>query len=101
LLLENPGDQVLVFGRGDFIFVFNFNPVKSFSDYGFPVDPGKFHIRLNTDSVDYGGLGLVEADMIYYAHPDQHTVPRHMLKIYIPARSALVLNKTPFKRVHE
>jgi 1,4-alpha-glucan branching enzyme len=100
LLLENPGDQVLVFGRGDLVLVFNFNPSKSFNDYGFPVDPGKFQIRLNTDSVNYGGQGLVDADMTYFAHPDQHTSPRHMLKIYIPARSALVLKKIPHKRVH-
>jgi 1,4-alpha-glucan branching enzyme len=100
LLLENTGDQVLVFGRGDLVFIFNFHPIKSFSDYGFPVDPGKFLIRLNTDSVDYGGQGLVDGEMTYYSHPDQHTAPRHMLKIYIPARTALVLKKLPFKRVH-
>ena len=100
LLLENPGDQVLVFGRGDLVLVFNFNPSKSFNDYGFPVDPGKFQIRLNTDSVNYGGQGLVDADMTYFAHPDQHTSPRHMLKLYIPSRSALILKKIPHKRVH-
>jgi 1,4-alpha-glucan branching enzyme len=101
LLLENTGDQVLVFGRGDLVFVFNFNPNRSFSDYGFPVDPGKFQIMLNTDSLNYGGQGLVNADMTYFANPDQHTSPRHMLKLYIPARSALVLKKIPHKRVHQ
>ncbi len=100
LLLENPGDQILVFGRGDLVLVFNFNPVRSFSDYGFPVDPGKYRIRLNTDGVNYGGQGLVNGDMTYFAHPDLHTSPRHMLKLYIPARSALVLEKVPHKRVH-
>ena len=98
--MENPGDQVLVFARGSLVFVFNFNPVRSFSDYGFPVDPGKFRIRLNTDDLNYGGQGLVNADMTYYAHPDQFTSPRHMLKLYIPARSALVLSKIPYKKVH-
>jgi len=101
LLLENTGDQVLVFGRGDLVFVFNLNPNRSFSDYGFPVDPGKYKILLNTDSMDYGGQGLVNTDMYYFAHPDQHTSPRHMLKLYIPARSALVLKKIPHKRVHQ
>jgi 1,4-alpha-glucan branching enzyme len=100
LLLENPGDKVLVFGRGDLVFVFNFNPSRSFSDYGFPVDSGKFRIRLNTDSPDYGGQGLVDASMTYFSQPDLHTAPRHMLKLYLPARTALVLEKIPFKRVH-
>jgi 1,4-alpha-glucan branching enzyme len=100
LLFENPGDQVLVFGRGDLLFVFNFNPVKSFSDYGFPVDPGKFRIVLNTDHTGYGGHGLVEDGMIHYSKPDPYTAPRHMLKLYIPARTALVLKKIPFRSVH-
>ena len=100
LLLENPGDQVLVFGRGDLLFVFNFNPVKSFSDYGFPVDPGKFRIVLNTDLPGYGGQGLVDDAMIHYSKPDRYTAPRHMLKLYIPARTALVLKKIPFRSVH-
>ncbi len=101
LLFENPGDQVLVFGRGDLVFVFNFNPGKSFSDYGFPVDPGKFRIMLNTDGGEYGGQGLVDVAMSYFSNPDQYTAPRHMLKLYIPARSALVLKKIPLKRVHD
>jgi 1,4-alpha-glucan branching enzyme len=100
LLLENQGDQVLVFGRGDLLFVFNFNPVKSFSDYGFPVDPGKFRIVLNTDHPGYGGHGLVDDAMIHYSKPDPYTAPRHMLKLYIPARTALVLKKIPFRSVH-
>jgi 1,4-alpha-glucan branching enzyme len=100
LLFENQGDQVLVFGRGHLVFVFNFNPFKSFSDYGFPVDQGKFRIKLNTDGVDYGGQGLVDDEMTYFAHPDRHTAPRHMLKLYIPSRTALVLERIPFKRVH-
>jgi 1,4-alpha-glucan branching enzyme len=100
LLYENTGDQVLVFERGDLLFVFNFNPAKSFTDYGFPVHPGKFRIELDSDDVLYGGYGLVETSMIHYSHPDLSTSPKHMLKLYIPARTALVLRKLPFKKVH-
>ena len=99
-MYDNPGDQVLVFERGDLVFVFNFNPSRSFSDYGFPVEPGKFRIRLNTDGAEYGGQGLVDAGMTYYSYPDLQMAPRHMLKLYIPARSALALLKIPLKRVH-
>lgn len=33
-LWDKDDDQVLAFKRGDLVFVFNFNPSKSFSDYG-------------------------------------------------------------------
>lgn len=55
---HNDEDQVLAFQRKDLIFVFNFNPKKSFTDYGFLVTPGKYMAVLNTDSPLYGGNGL-------------------------------------------
>jgi len=99
-LFENPGDLVLAFERGDLLFVFNFNPAQSFTDYGFPVNAGKFRIVLNTDDNSFGGNGLVDNSMIHYSKPEQHTAPKHLLRLYIPARSALVLRKLPIKSVH-
>lgn len=31
---QDEGDKVVVCERGDLVFVFNFNPTQSFSDYG-------------------------------------------------------------------
>ena len=47
---HNDGDQVLAYGRKDLIFVFNFNPKQSFTDYGFLVTPGAYEVILNTDN---------------------------------------------------
>ena len=99
-LLANNGDQVLAFSRSKLVFVFNFNPVKSFTDYGIPVIPGKFRITLNTDDLAYGGNGLVNKDMIYYTFPDAMAAPKQLLKLYLPARSALVLERIPVRKVH-
>ncbi len=49
LLHENKQEQVIAFKRGDLIFIFNFNPFKSFQDYAFRTDAGKYTIILNTD----------------------------------------------------
>lgn len=98
LIFEHPGDQVLVFGRGDLIFVFNFNPSTSFSDYGFSLNAGKFRIVLSSDHPDYGGLGLVDTNMTYYSIADGQG--GHWLKIYIPARTALVFKRMPIRGVH-
>jgi len=99
LLLENTGDQVLAFGRGDLVFVFNFNPTNSFSDYGVCLEAGKFRIVLNSDHPDFGGKGHVDSGITYFTHPDGQG--KHWLKIYIPARSALVFKRLPVRRVHD
>ena len=59
---DNDGDQILAYMRKDLVFVFNFNPTKSFADYGFLVPKGKKE-------------------------------KKEWLKLYIPARSAVVLKK--------
>jgi 1,4-alpha-glucan branching enzyme len=99
LLLENQGDQVLAFSRGDLIFVFNFNPGNSFTDYGIGIPAGKFRIVLNTDDPQYGGQGLVDSSLAYYTSRDAQG--KHWLKLYIPARSALVFKRLPVRRVHD
>ena len=54
---HNDGDQVLAYRRKNLIFVFNFNPTKSFTDYGFLVPVGAYDVVLNTDATAFGGNG--------------------------------------------
>ena len=54
-IYENNSDKVVAFMRGEFLFVFNFHPTISFTDYGIPVK-GKFRIVLDTDDPVFGGF---------------------------------------------
>lgn len=92
---HNDDDQILAFMRGDLIFVFNFNPVKSFTDYGFLVPTGSYDVVLNTDNKRYGGFGFTDDTITHLTNYDQLYVDQHKewLKLYIPARSAVVLRK--------
>ena len=47
---HNDGDQVLAFKRGKLLFVFNFSPTQSFTDYGLLVEAGEYEVVLNTDA---------------------------------------------------
>ena len=98
-LLRNEPDQVLAFMRGDLLFVFNFNPVKSFTDYGIPVPKGKYGVVLYTDDRKYGGQHLIDTDMVYYTLPPAKMSEIHYLRIYITSRTGLVLKKLPIPRV--
>ncbi len=102
LLHENKPDQVIAFKRGDLVFVFNFNPGRSFQDYAFQIEPGKYSIVLDTDSLIYGGNGLVDEKMIYYTTLLDHKMHNNnFLKIYIPSRTGLIFKKIPSKSVYD
>ena len=92
---HNDGDQVLAFGRGDLVFVFNFNPVRSFSDYGFLVPRGSYKTVLDSDSIEFGGYGRGDDNVEHFTLTDPlyKKVRKEWLKIYLPARSAMVLKK--------
>lgn len=92
---HNDGDQILAYMRGDLIFVFNFSPTRSFADYGFLVPTGSYDVVLNTDAIKYGGNGLADDSVTHLTNYDPAYVNEHKewLKLYIPARSAVVLKK--------
>lgn len=96
---EDKADQVLVYLRGDYLFVFNFNPEKSFTDYGIPFSPAKFQVVLNTDSGLYGGFDRIDDRMKYYTLPLNSDLNSHQLKLYLPARSAFVLKREEYKKL--
>ena len=91
----NEGDQVMAFMRGDLIYVFNFSPTRSYTDYGFLVPTGSYNVVLNTDSKEFGGNGFADDSVTHITNYDELYVKdkKEWLKLYIPARSAVVLKK--------
>ena len=96
----NEGDQVLAFKRGEFFFVFNFNPSVSFTDFGIDAPGGKFQIVLNSDNKDFGGFGRVDESVTYFAAPHAWKAGQHQVKLYLPNRTAFVMKIQITKRVH-
>ena len=92
---HNDGDQVLAYTRDNLLFVFNFSPDKSFSDYGFLVKEGSYRVVLNSDSSAFGGNDLTDDTIEHLTSPDSLYAKEHKgwLKLYIPARTAVVLKK--------
>ena len=96
---HNDGDQILAYRRKDLLFVFNFNPVKSFTDYGFLVPEGTYDVVLNTDNKAFGGFGLTDDGMphVTCGDPLYARERKGWLKLYVPARSAVVLKRVRIK----
>lgn len=92
---HDDGDQILAYSRGDLLFVFNFSPNRSFTDYGFLVEEGEYEVVLNTDDKSFGGYGFADDSVPHLTNYDVLYAKQHKgwLKLYIPARSAVVLRK--------
>jgi len=99
-IYDNNFDKVIAFMRGDFLLVFNFHPVNSFTDYGIPVK-GKFSIILDTDDPAFGGFDRVNRKA-YYTSTRKTERPTldlpFYLYLYLPSRSALVLKREAVKK---
>ncbi len=90
---HDDSDQVLAYMRGEYLFIFNFNPVKSFEGYGFRVPEGRYNVVLNTDAKEYGGFAFAD-DRVEHAtlfDKELHSQGKGWVKTYLPARTAVVL----------
>jgi 1,4-alpha-glucan branching enzyme len=97
-LHANEQDQVLAFSKDNYVFIFNFNPSVSFEGYGVTVPKGKYKVVLNTDDDKFGGFRRIDTSYIYYSEQ----IPfgeDHQLKLYLPARTAMVLERQMIRRV--
>ena len=96
-LAANEPDKVLAFLRGDFLFVFNFNPTRSFTDYGILVPPAtKWRHLFDTDELRFGGQGRIAADGMYepeLVRDAERNELVQQVRLYLPARTAVVLRR--------
>jgi 1,4-alpha-glucan branching enzyme len=100
-MIENTFDKIIVFSRGDYLFVFNFHPVNSYTDYGIQI-AGKFKVALDSDDSEFGGFDRIDKTIHYTsirkAERNTLNVPLR-LYLYLPSRTAIVFKKESIKRV--
>ena len=93
LVRLHSADKVLIFKRSGMIFTFNFHPAHSYINYRFEAPPGKYRMILDCDAPQYGGHGRLMTDQTHFTIVDDSGAhSRHMLSLYLPARSAFVLD---------
>ncbi|OAY63014.1 1,4-alpha-glucan-branching enzyme, chloroplastic/amyloplastic, partial [Ananas comosus] len=95
----NEEDKVIVFERGDLVFVFNFHPENTYEGYKVGCDlPGKYRVALDSDALDFGGHGRVGHDADHFTTPEGIPgVPEsnfnnrpNSFKVLSPARTCVV-----------
>ena len=94
LLYEHSDDMVIVFRRAGLVFVFNFHPASSYTDYCFEATPGEYQMVFNSDAPEYGGHSRLIPDQCHLTlHDLSKQQNRTMLSLYIPNRTAFVLQQ--------
>ncbi|UZJ56056.1 hypothetical protein CBS101457_005376 [Exobasidium rhododendri] len=93
--LKHESDRVIAFERAGALFIFNFHPTNSYTDYRIGVDvPGEYRIALDSDSKEHGGHGRIDHEKSrYFTSPMEWNGRRNFVQVYLPTRTCLVLGK--------
>lgn len=83
-------DHVVSFIRGDLLFIMNFSPNRSWTDYGVPAAAGSYGVILDSDDQRFGGQNRIDDSTRYFTSPQKNG---HQLQVYLPARTGIVLQK--------
>lgn len=91
--LKNQDDKVIAFERNNKLFIFNFHPTNSYTDYRIGLDkPGAYKIILNTDRKEFGGHDRIDESVSKFFTQDlEWNNRKNYLQVYLPSRTALVL----------
>ena len=87
LVAQDEGNQVLAFLRGNFLFVFNLHPGRSYTDYALTLPAGRYRLCLDSDAPAFEGFGRNDAGLL---HETQPIGMRDCLCLYLPARTAQI-----------
>jgi 1,4-alpha-glucan branching enzyme len=95
LLYENTSDKIIAFRRAGLLFVFNFHPTRSYTDYGFDAPAGIYKMIFESDSKEYGGHGRLTPGQEHQALVNKtKKSKRQFISLYLPTRTGIVLKYT-------
>lgn len=86
--------KILAYKKAGLVFLFNFNPVKSFEGFELPTgENNKYQVIFNSDEAQFGGQQRISKDVIYEAKQLDNKKGNIGITIYSPSRTALVLKE--------
>ncbi|GAQ83898.1 starch branching enzyme 4 [Klebsormidium nitens] len=88
---KDEGDKLIVFERGDLVFVFNFHYSSSFTDYRVGcLKPGTYKIVLDSDLKEFGGFARLDPSAEFHTSEGWHDNRPHSFQVYTPSRTVVV-----------
>ena len=97
ILVQDEEKKILIFLRKNCIFALNFSATGSYTDYGFVAPAGEYVHVLDSDEARFGGFSRLKEGEHHIAIPERcpngNQYFDHTLRLYLPARCAIVLKK--------
>ncbi|KAG4204845.1 hypothetical protein ERO13_A04G065400v2 [Gossypium hirsutum] len=88
---KDKGERVIVFERGNLVFVFNFHWHESYCGYRVGCSkPGKYKIVLDSDDLLFGGFNRLNHDVEFFSNEGWYDNRPRFLLVYAPNRTAVV-----------
>ncbi|KAF8017811.1 hypothetical protein BT93_H2878 [Corymbia citriodora subsp. variegata] len=88
---KDEGDRIIVFEKGNLVFVFNFHWNNSYTDYRIGcLKPGKYKIVLNSDDALFGGYSRIDPSAEYFTFEGWYDDRPCSFLVYAPSRTAIV-----------
>jgi 1,4-alpha-glucan branching enzyme len=89
--LKNEVDKVIVFERAGLLWIFNWHPSQSYTDYRVGVEEaGTYRVVINTDSKLFGGHDNIKDETRFFTTDFAWNGRKNFVQVYIPSRTAMV-----------
>lgn len=86
--------KIIAYTKQKLVFVFNFHPHISQQAFYLPLSGGcRYQVVLDTDELRFGGQGRIDQEYVYSAADAKTGSKRSGFAIYLPCRTALVLQQ--------
>jgi 1,4-alpha-glucan branching enzyme len=80
--LKHQDDKVISYERAGLVFIFNFHPTKSFTDYRIGVEAvGEYKVVLNTDSPTFMGHGRIDEKGSWFSTPEPWNNRKNFIQV--------------------
>ena len=89
-------NKIMAYSHGELLFVFNWHPTRSISDFVIPVPgEGRYATIFSTDEERFGGFGRLTDELPHdsFTKKDEEGNLRHYIHIYSVCRTAMVLKR--------
>jgi len=89
--LKHEGDKMIVYERGQLVFVYNMHPSKSYENYRIGTNwPGTYRIVLDSDAPEFGGHNRHDKDTKFFSTEGLYLERPHSILVYSACRSVVV-----------
>lgn len=94
LLCQDKSRMLLAYRNNSYVFLFNFHPTDSVERFALPIHrKGHYKVVFSTDRKAFGGYGRIDEAQIYETEPFQQADFAQGIRIYVPARTGMVLRR--------